>query len=183
LHAKIIVVVLIAALIMTGAVYFGVNYNADWQYNREFGTYVVVATQSSSLNRTWANTLTVWQHMNETFPNVDKWNETYNVIPLFGLNADLKFENTIAAENDYFQGLQTLYNDDLITLKNNTGFNTEMNLVYEYRNEANANGGMDWAIKGAYYIQNYQLAYWSWIIYAIIWSIAVVAVLIAAAVE
>jgi hypothetical protein len=182
LKTKLLAIVIIIAIVATAFTYFDINYNADWHYNREFGTYVLVATQSSSLNRTWANTLIVWQNMNATFDQ-SKFNTTYNVIPVLGLNADLKYENTLAAENDYFQGLQNLYIDDLTILKQNTGFNSEMNLVYEYRNEANANGGMDWAIKGAYYIQNYPLAYWSWIIYAIIWALAVVGIVIALVLE
>jgi hypothetical protein len=176
---KLAIAIVLIAVLVTGVMYFSINYNADYQYQREFGTYVVVATQSAGLNRTWANCLTVWQHMNTTFPNVEKWNETYNVIPLFGLNADLKFENTIAAENDYFQGLESLYHTDLKLLQQSTGFVTEQQLVYEFRNEMNAYGGSDWAIKGAYYIQNFPAAYWSWIYYAILWVIAIIGAFVA----
>lgn len=175
---KLAIVIILISMIVAGTMYFTINYNADYQYNRNFGTYVVTATQSAGLNRTWANCLIVWQHMNATF-DPSKFNDTYNVIPVLGLNADIKYENSLAAENDYFQGLENLYNTDQKLLTQSTGFITEQQLVYEFRNEMNTYGGVDWAIKGAYYIQEFPTAYWSWIYYAILIIVAAVAAAIA----
>ncbi len=176
---KLAIVIVAIMIVATGVMYFTVNYPADYAYERNFGTYVVIATQSAGLNKTWGGCLSVWTQMNKTWPDVSQWNNTYNVIPVLGLNADLKYENTIAAENDYFQGLNGLYNTDLQLLKQSTGFVTEQQLVYEFRNEMNSYGGVDWAIKGAYYIQNYQMAYWSWIYYALIWTLGIIGAIIA----
>jgi len=182
LNIKILALVLILTAIASSITYVTVNYRAEAEYNRDFGTYALVAMQSSSLNKSWSNTLTLWQNMNATFDPA-KFNETFNTIPLFGFDAAIKYENSLAAQNDYFQGLHDLYLNDLKTLNQNTGFNSEMNLVYEYRNEANSNGGMDWVIHNAYLIQNYPLAYWSWLIYAAIASAAIICGAIAIKVE
>lgn len=176
---KLAVALLIFAIIFTVAFYLTQNYPTDVAYNRKFGTYVTIATQSASLNRTWNAILIFGNNMHEVFPITKyDYNTTYNCIALGPLNGGYIWENSLAAEEDYLIGLNETMPTRIDAVNRNLVGATEQGALYDLRNEMNSYGGLDWAVKGAYYTQFAPLVYWSGWIGGIGWTVTIIAIVI-----
>ncbi len=179
MNKRVIGAIIFIALMLGASVafYFTVNYPADAAYNRKLGTYVTVATQSGSLQKSWDSINTFKANMYEVFPK-DKfdYNNTFNVIPIFGLEGDLIWENSLGAQEDYFISIDQRMGQDIDRVLGNVSVIgvTQQSLLYDLRNELNSYGGMDWVVRPAFYIHYHPMAYWSAWYYALFALIALI---------
>ena len=175
-----VVILIVVAIVGQLAMYFAFNYNADYRYNARYGTYVTIATQSPSLNRTWNAIITFGNHMYEDW-QPSEFETTYNNQPILDFNAGLIYENSLAAENDYLIGLNETMPSRIDAVNRNVVGQTEQGVLYDLRNEMNSYGGLDWAVRGAWYIKYANFAYWSGWYYTIYWILAAIVIVLAAA--
>jgi len=110
--------------------------------------------------------IAVWNQMNKTFADFD-YIHTYNTPWYWEQN----YENSLAANQDYFTSLidrldQTIKEKEQIIAGNKT-IMVPYNSWYQqtldgFRNESKREGGLDWAINGAWYLSFAPTAYWLW---------------------
>lgn len=176
LAALIALGLLICGVIGTVVWYVAIDIPAGVDYNRAFGSDVTMAVYG-------ATTLTgpesiqdyvnrIWVDMNATFDMRNAAN-IYNS----GYFWDFIPENTMLKQNSYFQSLNTSINqrqalvDSVIEKGNYFGTDPIQTAINQTRYEMNAYGGLDWVIKGAWFLQYAPLAYWSPLYAIIFWAV------------
>jgi len=133
-------------------------------YNKKFGAHVVMAYDQASFEGVKEQILILWKNMNETFDtsNLENiyctpwyWGQTY--------------DNSLKAQEDYFRYLieridkQIKESEDI--LAGNKTILVPYNQWYQdaldaLRTEMQREGGLDWAIRGAWYLTYAPMAYW-----------------------
>ena len=168
MNAKAIVFVLLVVLIIAVAVLaiFGIYLPAVATYNRLFGSHVTMAYDQATFEGMRVQVLAIWTQMNKTFADCD-YTSTYGTPWYWEQN----YENSLAANQDYFETLigrldGTIKEKDQILAGNKTiliPYNQWYQQALEgFRNESKREGGLDWAINGAWFLGFAPMAYWLW---------------------
>jgi hypothetical protein len=110
--------------------------------------------------------LVVWSQMNKTFADYD-FATTYNTPWYWEQN----YENTLAANQGYMRSLVDRLNETIKEkgqiLAGNKTIMVPYNSWYQqmlegFRNESKREGGLDWAINGAWFLSFAPTAFWLW---------------------
>jgi hypothetical protein len=168
MNGKPIVFVLLVVLCIALPVFalFGIYLPSIAQYNRLFGSHVTMAYDQATFEGMQTQVLAVWGQMNKTFADYD-FATTYNTPWYWEQN----YENSLVANRDYFRSLvdrlnQTIKEKEQILAGNKTimvPYNSWYQQTLEgFRNESKREGGLDWAINGAWYLSFAPMAYWVW---------------------
>jgi hypothetical protein len=136
---------------------------ANAQYNRLFAAHVTMAMDQATFEGVEDQVNTVWTQMNTTFTSYD-YNTTYSSPWYWEQN----YENSLAAQQDYFTQIIHRIDSYQLAYQQMAQNNTNPILVEDWydksiqnlRNEMEREGGLDWAIKGAWYLNNAPAAYW-----------------------
>ncbi len=176
--------IIVFALIMTMTAWMVIKVPADVQYGNLFGSDVAMAV-SGSTTLTGPNSIQyyvnqIWMNMNSTFDRNHLLQIHNNPWP-WGQTSD----NTLAKENEYLNSLNTSLNtrqawvDGVINgTIGYSGTDPVQTAINQTRQEMNAYGGLDWAINGAWYLQNASTAYWLSVYFLVLWIIAVIAAIV-----
>ena len=142
---------------------------ADAAYNRIFKAHVVMAYDQASFEGIKEQILILWRNMNETFGTEDL-EHIYNT-PWYW---EQTYDNSLKAQTDYFKKLvdridkqiyeanQILSGNRTILMPYNQWYQQALDAL---RQEMQREGGLDWAIWGAWYLKYAPLAYWMHILY------------------
>jgi len=145
---------------------FGISLPVISTYNKLFGSHVTMAYDQATFEGMRTQVIAVWNQMNKTFADFD-YIQTYNTPWYWEQN----YENSLAANQDYFISLidrldQTIKEKEQILAGNKTimvPYNSWYQQTLEgFRNESKREGGLDWAINGAWYLSFAPVAYWLW---------------------
>jgi hypothetical protein len=159
-----IIAVLAILLVATPIVaVFTVYLPAQAQYNRLFGGHVTMAMDQATLEGIEDQINVVWSQMNTTFTGYD-YATSYSSPWYWEQN----YENSLAAQQDYFKQLTNRINSYKIAYQQMAQNNTNPILVEDWydksiqnlRNEMYREGGLDWAIRGTWYLNHAPAAYW-----------------------
>ena len=142
---------------------FTIHLPATARYNRLFGGHVTMAMDQATFEGIEDQINIIWNQMNATFSGYD-YNTTYSSPWYWEQN----YENTLAAQQDYFRQIVNRINSYKIAYQQIAQNNTNPILVEDWydksinnlRTEMRREGGLDWAIKGAWYLNNAPAAYW-----------------------
>lgn len=143
---------------------FGIKLPADYYYNSHFGSRVTMAYDQASFEGTKEQILILWQNMNETFKDRNL-NETYNT-PWWWQQT---YDNSLKAQEDYFVRLNKRIDDQIKEqqdiLEGRKQILVPYNQWYQQaleniRTEMKREGGLDWALSGAWYLTFAPSAYW-----------------------
>jgi len=154
--------------------FFMVLAPADAQYNRKFGSHVVMAYDQATFEGMLNQIKIVWQEMNRTFAGFD-FATTYST----WWYVDQTYDNSLLATNDYFNSITarlkaTIQEQEQIKSGNKTiliPYNQWYQTTLDgFRNETKREGGLDWVIRSAWFLNFQQLAYWFNLL-VIIWGI------------
>jgi hypothetical protein len=183
--AGLVVVIVIALMIATPMLfYFGVRMGADKDYNTKFGAHVTMAKDQATFEGMELQIQILYANMNSSFAGRD-FNTTYST----WWGPDQTYENSLQAQADYFVQLMKSIDryiatyDKIINSGNTTAYINDWyyQAIQNVRNEMNREGGLDWALKNAFYLNLYPTAYWMLayiIIIEIIHGIIIVAIAI-----
>ena len=148
---------------------FAIMFPADAAYNRIFKAHVVMAYDQASFEGIKEQILILWRNMNETFGTEDL-EHIYNT-PWYW---EQTYDNSLKAQTDYFKKLvdridkqiyeanQILSGNRTILMPYNQWYQQALDAL---RQEMQREGGLDWAIWGAWYLKYAPLAYWMHILY------------------
>ena len=158
--AVILVVLLVAIPVFA---VFAVQLPATAQYNRLFGGHVTMAMDQATFEGIKDQIDTIWNQMNTTFNGYD-YTSTYSSPWYWEQN----YENSLAAQQDYFKQLIRRIDSYQLAYQKMALNNTNPILVEDWydksinnlRNEMQREGGLDWAIKGTWYLTQAPAAYW-----------------------
>jgi hypothetical protein len=158
--AAILIALLIAIPI---AAVFVVQLPATAQYNRLFGGHVTMAMDQATFEGIEDQINIIWSQMNATFKDFD-YNQTYSSPWYWEQN----YENSLAAQQDYFTQINRRMNSYKLAYQQMAQNNTNPILVEDWydksinnlRTEMQREGGLDWAIRGAWFITYAPAAYW-----------------------
>jgi hypothetical protein len=136
---------------------------ATAEYNRKFGSHVVMAYDQATFEGMKEQVLQLWQEMNETFKDFN-YAHTYGT-PWYW---EQTYDNSLAAQQDYFKQLtrrldsySELYQKMLANMTNPVYLEDwYYKSIQNFRDEMKREGGLDWAIKGAWYLNFAPAAYW-----------------------
>ena len=136
---------------------------ADAQYNRKFASRVTMAYDQATFEGMKEQVLILWQEMNDTFKGFD-YNHTYNTYWYW----EQTYDNSLAAQQDYFRQLvkrldsyTELYNKMVQNMTNPVYLEDwYYKSIQNFRDEMKREGGLDWAINGAWYLNFAPAAYW-----------------------
>jgi len=174
------IIVFVVTIILTIMALLIIKVPADVQYGNLFGSDVIMATQGST-TLTGPNSIQdyvnrIWTTMNNTF-NTKHFLQIHNNPWPWGQTSD----NTLAKENEYLNSLNVslvLRQKWVDAVLNGTtaftGVDPVQTAINQTRQEMNAYGGLDWAINGAWYLQDAPTAYWLWVYLIIGWIFAVI---------
>ena len=165
---------------------FTIYLPAQAQYNRLFGGHVTMAMDQATFEGIEDQINTVWNQMNTTF-NGYNYSTTYSSPWYWEQN----YENSLAAQQDYFHQLTNRIHSYKQAYQQMAMNNTNPILVEDWydksiqnlRTEMQREGGLDWAIKGAWYLTHAPATYWLtwWLIpLEIVLLIAIIAVFVRA---
>lgn len=153
---------------------------ADVEYNKKFGSHVTMAIDQASFEGIKEQILILWKNMNDTF-GTENLENIYNS-PWFW---DQTYDNSLKAQEDYFRRLVNRIDDQIkeqqAIINGNRTIIVPYNQWYQQsldslRTELNRAGGLDWALKGAWYLKcapaAYWLMYWDFPIAAILFILA-----------
>jgi len=168
LNVRAIVFVLLVVLTIAVPVFalFGIYLPSVATYRRLFGSHVTMAYDQATFEGMRTQVLAIWTQMNKTFTDFD-YITTYNSPWYWEQN----YENSLAANQDYFRSLigrldGTIKEKDQILAGNKTilvPYNQWYQQALEgFRNESKREGGLDWAINGAWFLTFAPVAYWVW---------------------
>lgn len=179
----VFVLMLICCIILPVFALFGIYLPSIAQYNKLFGSHVTMAYDQATFEGMQAQVLVVWSQMNKTFADYD-FATTYNTPWYWEQN----YENSLAANRDYFGSLidrlnQTIKEKEQILAGNKTimvPYNSWYQQTLEgFRNESKREGGLDWAINGAWFLSfaptAYWLGWWFWPLEIVLVIVAVIA--------
>jgi len=159
LIAILIILIIITPIVAVFAVYLP----AQARYNRLFGAHVTMAMDQATFEGIEDQINTVWQQMNATFNGYD-YTTTYSSPWYWEQN----YENSLAAQQDYFKQITRRIDSYQLAYTQMALNNTNPILVEDWydksinnlRTEMQREGGLDWAIKGAWYLNHAPAAYW-----------------------
>jgi len=168
MNKKLTVCILLVALVIIIPVValFGIYLPAVATYNKLFGSHVTMAYDQATFEGMKTQVQIIWTQMNKTFADFD-YPTTYNSPWYWEQN----YENSLAANQDYFRNLidrldETIQEKDQILAGNKTiliPYNQWYQQTLEgFRNESKREGGLDWAINGAWFLTFAPMAYWVW---------------------
>ncbi len=154
----------ILALLIGLLAVFVIMLPADAEYNRRFASHVTMAYDQASFEGVKEQVLILWAEMNKTFGTEDLdhiysspwyWEQTY--------------DNSLKAQEDYFRKLieridKQIYEAEQILAGNRTIL-MPYNQWYQealdsLRAEMKREGGLDWALRPAWYLHCAPAAYW-----------------------
>ena len=161
---SILLLVLLVAIPIMGLIF--IELPAQAKYNKRFGAHVTMAYDQASFEGVREQIMILWENMNESFgtSNLENiyrspwyWQQTY--------------DNSLKAQEDYFRYLieridkQIKESEDI--LAGNKTILVPYNQWYQQaldslRTEMQREGGLDWAICGAWYLTYAPMAYWLW---------------------
>jgi hypothetical protein len=158
--AVTLVILLIAVPVIA---VFTVQLPAQAQYNRLFGGHVTMAMDQATFEGIEDQINVVWTQMNTTFAGYD-YNTSYSSPWYWEQN----YENSLAAQQDYFNQINRRIASYKLAYAQMAQNNTNPILVEDWydksiqnlRTEMQREGGLDWAIKGTWYLNNAPAAYW-----------------------
>jgi len=165
-RALVFALLVVCCIVLPVWAIFGIYLPAIATYNRTFGSHVTMAYDQATFEGMSTQVMAVWTQMNKTFADFD-YIHTYNS-PWYW---DQNYENSLAANQDYFRSLidrlnQTINEKEQILAGNKTvlvPYNTWYQQTLEgFRNESKCEGGLDWAINGAWFLSFAPTAYWVW---------------------
>jgi hypothetical protein len=153
--------ILVVALIVIGV--FVIKLPADAQYNRKFASRVTMAYDQATFEGMKEQVLILWSEMNETFRGFD-YDHTY-CSPWYW---EQTYDNSLSAQQDYFKQLtRRLDSYSALYQKMSTNMTNPVYLedwysksIQNFRDEMKREGGLDWAISGAWYLNFAPAAYW-----------------------
>lgn len=174
---RLIVLLIALAIIVPIGLFVGIVIPANWEYNKKFGSHVVMAKDQATFSGMIEQVGILWDNMNTTFTGRN-FNETYNS-PWYW---DWTYDNSLGAQRDYFKHLMERLNNYQMQyqflLKNNSNpiyINDWYDKsVQNMRNEMNRAGGLDWALKDAWCLTFAPMAFWSGLIDIIYWIVTIV---------
>jgi hypothetical protein len=136
----------------------------DAIYNKQFASHVTMAYDQATFEGMQNQVLIVWREMNNTFGTTNL--ENIYSTPWFWQQT---YDNSLAAERDYLANLNS-YFTGLIKEKNEilAGNKTILIPYYQWyqaalessRKEMQREGGLDWAIRPAWYLGLHPINYW-----------------------
>lgn len=138
---------------------------ATAQYNTLFASHVTMAYDQATFEGMKQQVLVLWEQMNKTFSGFD-YSHTYNT-PWYW---EQTYDNSLAAQQDYFRQLTRrldsyteLYQKMLTNMTNPVYLEDwYYKSIQNFRDEMKREGGLDWAINGAWYLNFAPAAYWLW---------------------
>jgi hypothetical protein len=156
-----IIIILLVAIPLIAV--FAIYLPATAQYNRLFGAHVTMAMDQATFEGIEDQINTVWNQMNTTFTGYD-YTTTYSSPWYWEQN----YENSLAAQQDYFTQINRRINSYKLAYQQMAQNNTNPILVEDWydksinnlRTEMQREGGLDWAIKGTWYLTYAPMAYW-----------------------
>ena len=159
-----ILLCIVVAIVFPIAMYFAYVMPADTTYNRDFRSHVTMAKDQSTFDGMIQQIQVLWDNMNNTFSGRDL-NTTYST----WWGPDQTYDNSLGAERDYFNRLITRLTSYQTTYANMTTNGSNPILINDWyaqsiknaRSEMNREGGLDWAISGAFYLNLHPTAYWA----------------------
>jgi len=179
-RGKIIIILMMLGILIPIVTYVTVFLPANAQYNKKFASKVTMAYDQATFEGMKEQVLELWKEMNNTFSGFN-YSETYNT-PWYW---EQTYDNSLAAQQDYFRQLVNRL-DSYIELYQKMTSNTTNpvyledwyhNSIQNFRVEMKREGGLDWAIEGAWYLNFAPLAYW-WLYYSgIFWVIVFVLII------
>jgi len=142
---------------------FAIYLPSTAQYNRLFAGHVTMAMDQATFEGIEDQINVIWKQMNTTFKGYD-YNTTYSSPWYWEQN----YENTLAAQQDYLRQIINRINSYKIAYAQMARNNTNPILVEDWydksinnlRIEMQREGGLDWAIRGAWYLSFAPAAYW-----------------------
>jgi len=170
-----ILLCLIAAIVGPITYYLLIMAPADAQYNRNFSSHVTMAYDQATFEGMLTQINVVWQQMNKTFSGFD-YATTYNT----WWYPEQTYDNSLLAENDYLQAItsrleativernQILNGTKVIVIPYNQWYQQTLE---GFRSELQRAGGLDWAIRGAWYLNFQPMAYWYLVYWIIGWIV------------
>jgi uncharacterized membrane protein len=158
--AIVLAVLLIAVPIVS---VFTVWLPAQAQYNRLFGGHVTMAMDQATFEGIEDQIDIIWTQMNTTFSGSD-YSATYSSPWYWEQN----YENSLAAQQDYFRQIERRIDSYQVAYAQMAQNNTNPILVEDWydksiqnlRNEMQREGGLDWAIRGTWFLNRAPAAYW-----------------------
>lgn len=158
--APTLIVILIAVPVVA---VFAVYLPAKAQYNRLFGGHVTMAVDQATFEGIEDQINTIWNQMNTTFQGYD-YATTYSSPWYWEQN----YENSLAAQQDYFRQIDRRIASYKLSYQQMSRNDTNPILVEDWydksinnlRVEMEREGGLDWAINGAWYLNFAPAAYW-----------------------
>ena len=159
----LIVIPVILLIAVPIASVFAVYLPAAAQYNRLFGGHITMAMDQATFEGIEDQINTVWLQMNTTFSGYD-YAQTYSSPWYWEQN----YENSLAAQQDYLKQITRRIDSYQLAYHQMALNNTNPILVEDWydksinnlRTEMQREGGLDWAIKGTWYLNNAPAAYW-----------------------
>jgi len=152
------------------------SYTTDVELNRKFGSHATMAYDQATFEGVLDQITVLWTNMNDTWPDVNSWNTTYNS----WWGAHQAYDNSLAAQNDYFARLSdrlrmNLFEQDQI-LNHNKSIMTTYTQWYQQalndtRREMKGTEGLLWVIKSAYYFKAGFWVYWAPVLYGLIFAV------------
>jgi len=155
---------IIVAIVLVIYGLFAIKLPADYYYNKHFGSHVVMAYDQASFEGAKEQILIVWQNMNETFKDRNL-NEIYNT-PWWWQQT---YDNSLKAQEDYFIRLTKRIDDQIKEQQDILEGRKQILIPYNQwyqqaleniRTEMKREGGLDWALSGAWYLTFAPSAYW-----------------------
>jgi len=146
--------------------FFCIALPADKAYNSRFGCHVTMAYDQATFEGVREQVIILWRNMNETFGTENL--ENIYCTPWWW---DQTYDNSLAAQRDYFAMLvkridNQIYESEQILAGNRTILMPYTQWYQEaldsLRAEMMREGGLDWALSGAWYLTFAPAAYWLW---------------------
>ena len=157
----ILLVILLIAIPIIAV--FAVYLPATARYNRLFGAHVTMSMDQATFEGIEDQINVIWTQMNTTFNGYD-YASTYSSPWYWEQN----YENSLTAQQDYFKQVTRRINSYKQAYQQMALNNTNPILVEDWydksinnlRNEMQREGGLDWAIRGAWFLNYASAAYW-----------------------
>ena len=179
IRTTIAIALIIIALLVTILGWLLIEVPANVNYGNAFGAdFTMLASGASTLtgpDSMQDYLMRIWNNMNTTFNTAD-FAQIYNNPWPWGQTSD----NTMAKQNEWFNSLnQTIYQqqewlNEVITGKTSyAGGDPVIYALTQTRQEMNVNGGADWVINGAWYLEFAPFAYYLVYFLIIFWVLIV----------
>lgn len=162
---KLSAISIIFGIAFPTALFFTIVLPTQTQYNRQFGGHVIIAYDQSTLSGMKQEILLLWKQMNQSF--LGDHAQIYNSAFYW----EQTYDNSLQAEDRYFT--QTINRLDNYNAQYETFIKAGTNIVLgvpltdwydkivqNMRIELAREGGLDWAIRGAYYLKYSPLTWW-----------------------